>query len=133
MKHRFAVAPVLLGLACLALASAPLAAQQPTAAAAPKADEMTITGQVVDVSCFILNNASGASHKACAQACADKGITLGVKTSDGTIYIPLGTGMANAQNPKLREFAEGNVRVTGVHRFTNGVHTIEVKSLAAAT
>jgi hypothetical protein len=129
MRHRIAVAPVLLGLAFVALAPAALAAQ----AAAPRAEETTITGQVVDVSCLILNNATGASHKACAQACADKGIPLGVKTADGTIYIPLGTGMANAQNPKLREFAEGNVRVTGVHRFTNGVHTIEVKSVAAAT
>ena len=128
MKHRIAVA-----FTCFALGTGSLAAQQPAAQqAAPKADEMTITGQVVDVSCFTLSNASGANHKACAQACADKGITLGVKTADGTIYIPLGTGMANAQNPKLREHAEGNVRITGTHRFANGLHTIEVKSIAAA-
>lgn len=125
MKHRIAVT-----LACFALGAAPLAAQQP--AGAPKAEETTITGQVVDVSCFTLSNASGAGHKACAQTCADKGIALGIKTADGTIYIPLGSGMANAQNPKLREHAEGNVRITGTHRFANGLHTIEVKSIAAA-
>jgi hypothetical protein len=127
MHRRIAAALVLVG------AATPLAAQERPVPAQPAAQETTITGQVVDVSCFILNNASGPSHRACAQACADKGIALGIKTADGTIYIPLGTGMANAQNPKLREHAEGNVRVTGQHRFTNGVHTIEVKAIAAAT
>ena len=113
--------------------TAPLAAQAAAPSRASTSEEVTITGQVVDVSCFVLNGASGTSHKSCAQACADKGIPLGIKTSDGTIYIPLGPGMANAQNPKLREYSEGSVRVTGMHRFTNGVHTIEVKSIAAAT
>lgn len=99
-------------------------------AAAP--DSVTITGQVVDVSCYTLSNASGTGHKQCAQVCADKGITLGILV-DGTIYIPLGSGMANAQNARFREFAEGRVRVTGMHRFTNGVHTIEVRSVTAAS
>jgi hypothetical protein len=115
-------------LAVLLLAAAPLAAQGQAAAA----DSMTITGQVVDVSCLTLNGASGASHKQCAQVCADKGIALGI-LSNGTVYIPLGSGMANAQNAKLREYAEGRVRVTGMHRFSNGVHTIEVRSIAPAT
>ena len=114
-------------------AAASLAAQATAQARTPRAEEVSITGQVVDVSCLVLNSASGTSHKSCAQTCADKGIPLGIKTADGTIYIPLGSGMANAQNPKLREYAEGNVQVTGLHRFTNGVHTIEVKSVSAAT
>ena len=110
-----------------------LAGGQVAAQAQPAApDSVTITGQVVDVSCYTLNNASGAGHKQCAQTCADKGIVLGI-LANGTIYIPLGAGMANAQNAKFREFAEGRVRVTGMHRFTNGVHSIEVRSVTAAS
>jgi hypothetical protein len=86
----------------------------------------------VDVSCFTLSGATGDAHKACAQACADKGIALGILASDGTIYLPLGSGMANPQNPKLRQYAEGKVKVTGTHRFANGLHTIEVKTIEAA-
>jgi hypothetical protein len=115
-------------LGVILLAGGPVAAQGQGAAP----DSVTITGQVVDVSCYTLNGASGAGHKQCAQACADKGIVLGILV-DGTIYIPLGAGMANAQNARFREFAEGRVRVTGMHRFTNGVHTIEVRSVSAAS
>ena len=112
------------------LAAAPLAGQDMGQAAG--GEKVTITGQVVDVSCFTLAGASGAGHRECAQICADKGIALGM-LADGTIYIPLGSGMANPMNPKFREHAERRVTVTGIHRFTNGVHTIEVESVAAAS
>lgn len=113
-------------LGVVLFAGGPLAAQE--AAAAP--DSVTITGQVVDVTCYTLKGASGAAHKQCAQACADKGMTLGI-LSNGTIYIPLGTG--DTPNTKLREFAESQVKVTGMHRLKNGVHTIEVRSVSAAS
>jgi len=117
-------------LLVMLFAAAPLAAQQ--MAQGTSGETVTITGQVVDVSCFTLAGASGAGHRECAQICADKGIALGV-LSDGTIYIPLGSGMANPMNPKFREHAEHKVTVTGTHRFTNGVHTIEVESVSAAS
>src|SRR5438034_9588635 len=75
-------------LACttvLALCALPLAAQGHAATAG---NEMTITGQVVDLNCFTTNGQSGAGHKACAQACAKAGVPLGVLSSDGTIYVP---------------------------------------------
>ena len=79
-------------LACCAL---PLAAQ---AHAMTAGDEMTITGQVVDLNCNTTNGASGAGHKACAQACAKAGVPLGVLSSDGTIYLPVSSKPGDAQN-----------------------------------
>ena len=35
--------------------------------------------------------------------------------------------------PFMIEFAEGKVKVKGTHRFANGMHTIEITSIAAAT
>src|SRR2546422_8180100 len=58
---------VLACTAVLALCALPLAAQGHAATAG---NEMTITGQVVDLNCFTTNGQSGAGHKACAQACA---------------------------------------------------------------
>lgn len=111
-------------------AAAPLAAQGMDQSKA--GEKVTLTGQVIDVSCYTLLGASGPGHRECAQTCADKGIALGILVDD-TIYIPLGSGMANPMNPKLREHAERRVTVTGTHRFANGVHTIEVESVAAAS
>ena len=38
-----------------------------------------------------------------------------------------------AQNPRLLPFAEGRVKVTGTHRENHGLHTIEIKTITAAT
>src|SRR6266496_2307702 len=106
-------------LACCAL---PLAAQ---AHAMTAGDEMTITGQVVDLNCNTTNGASGPGHKACAQACAKAGVPLGLLSSDGTMYLP--------QNSKLLPYAESKVKVTGTHRLVSGLHTIEIKTVSAAS
>lgn len=96
-------------------------------------DEMTITGQVVDLNCNTTNGASGEGHKACAQACAKAGVPLGVLSSDGTIYLPVSSKPGDPQNSKLIPFAESKVKVTGMHRMVSGLHTIEIKTITAAT
>src|SRR2546427_11686571 len=123
---------ILPSAAVLALFALPLAAQ----AAAPKppaGDEMTITGQVIDVNCNTAMGVSGPSHKACAEACANKGVALAILVSDGTIYMPASSKPGDPQNPPLVSFTEGNVKVTGTHRLNHGLHTIEIKTIEAAT
>lgn len=108
--------------------STPLAAQ----ASKPQGDERTITGTVIDLNCYVAGGAMGANHKGCAEACAKAGVQLGILGSDGTIYVPVSSKPADPTNPKLIPHAETKVTVTGTHRLANGLHTIEVKSVAAA-
>ena len=117
-------------LALLALIPPTLAAQAHEATAGT---EMTITGQVIDLNCYVTNGASGAGHKACANACAKAGVPLGILSSDGTIYVAVSSKPGDPQNAKLEAFSEGKVKVTGMHRMSNGLHTIEIKTVAAAT
>ena len=121
---------ILATAAVLALCALPLAAQGHAATAG---NEMTITGQVIDLNCNTTNGASGASHKACAQACAKAGVPLGILASDGVIYVPVSSKPGDPQNSKLEKYAEGKVKVTGTHRFVSGLHTIEIKTVSAAT
>ena len=117
-------------LALLAMIPLTLAAQAHTQTAGT---EMTITGQVVDLNCYVTNGASGAGHKACADACAKSGVPLGILSSDGTIYVPVSSKPGDPQNAKLAAFTEGKVKVTGMHRMVHGLHTIEIATVAAAT
>lgn len=117
-------------LALLALTPLTLAAQAHEKTAG---NDMTITGQVVDLNCYTTNGASGAGHKACAEACAKSGVPLGILSSDGTIYLPVSSKPGDPQNEKLSAFTEGKVKVTGTHRMSHGLHTIEIKTVAAAT
>jgi hypothetical protein len=115
-------------VAALSLGALPLAAQQ-----AQAGSETTVTGQVVDVSCYSVMGAQGAGHKECATVCANKGVALAILASDGNLYLPVSSGMGDPQNAKLLPFVEGKVQVTGVTRTKSGLRTIEIKSIAAAT
>lgn len=119
---------ILATTAVLAICAMPLAAQQ---AAAPAAD-VTLTGQVIDMNCFVTMGASGAGHKTCASACAKAGVALAI-LADGNIYMPVSAKPGDPQNSRLEPFAEGRVKVTGTHRMANGIHTIEIKTIAAAS
>ena len=121
--------PILAAVAVLVFTALPLAAQ----AAAAGGNDLTITGQVIDVNCYSTMGASGAGHKQCAQACAKAGVALAILGSDGIVYMAVSSKPGDPQNSKLMPFAEEKVKVTGTHRFANGLHTIEIKSIAAAT
>jgi hypothetical protein len=113
--------------AVLALFALPLAAQ------ANAGNQVSLTGQVIDVNCYTTHQLSGAQHKNCAIACANKGVSLAILTSDGTIYMPVSSKPADPQNSRLMPFVEGSVKVTGTHRMVNGLHTIEIESVQAAS
>jgi hypothetical protein len=115
----------------LAFAAFPLAAQ--ASGGASPTNDTQITGQVIDINCHTTMGASGPGHKQCALACAKAGVALAILGSDGNVYMPVSSKPGDPQNSKLMEFAESKVKVTGVHRFANGLHTIEIKTIAAAT
>ena len=114
--------------AALALFALPLAAQS----AGP---DMTLTGHVIDINCHTTQGAAGtgAAHKACATACATKGVALAILGSDGQVYMVVSRKPANPQNPRLMPFVEQNVKVTGWHRMVDGLHTIEIETIEAAS
>lgn len=121
---------ILAATAVLACSALPLAAQGHQKAAG---NEMTITGQVIDLNCHTTNGASGAGHKACAQACAKAGVPYGILASDGTIYVPVSSKPGDSQNSRLDQYAEGKVKVAGTHRFVSGLHTIEIKTVSTGS
>ncbi len=121
---------ILASAAMLVMFALPLSAQ---AMAHDQGDKVTLTGTVIDVNCYTTHQQTGAAHKACAVACANKGVALAILTSDGTIYMPVSSKPADPQNARLVQFAEGKVKVTGTHRTVSGLHTIEIESVEAAS
>lgn len=115
--------PLFAACVALAIGVTPLASQ---------GESVTITGRVVDASCLVALGKSGADHKQCATACARSGVSLAILSTDGTLYLPVSSKPADAQNPRLVPFAEAPVKVTGTHRLRAGMHTIEIKTIEAA-
>src|SRR5258705_71093 len=78
---------ILATMALLAICALPLSAQQAAAAPAQAANDVTITGSVVDLNCFTTMGASGAGHKTCASACAKASVALAILSSDGNLHM----------------------------------------------
>jgi hypothetical protein len=80
----------------------------------------TVTGQVVDQTCYmkdkantgVNHNMSGKEVADCAAACAKKGAPLALLTSDGKVYT-IGGGLAADMNAKLIPHISHTVEVTG--------------------
>ncbi len=100
----------------------------------PKGKDVVVTGTVVDVSCKFGQGLSGDEHRMCSQVCADRGIPLAILTDDGKLYLPTSAAMpGEAQNSRLKEFAERRVRVQGKAFPAGGAQAIQIASISAAS
>jgi hypothetical protein len=95
------------------------------------AQDMTVTGEVVDVACATKKapGGKGADHAGCAMACAKKGMPAGIMTADA-IYVITGDYAANS-NAKLLDFVAKSVTVTGAVVEKDGQKMINVKTIKA--
>jgi len=104
-----------------------------TALAIPAfAADLTVKGEVVDISCATSKKAAGqgVAHAGCAMVCAKKGQPVGILTADA-IYTVTGDYTANS-NAKLLDFVAKSVIVTGAATEKDGVKSINVRSVKLA-
>lgn len=90
-----------------------------------------VTGEVVDMGCYISNAARGEKHADCAAKCIAGGMPMGVLTDKGDLYLlTMDHGNADAYN-KTKEFAGKQVKITGPLREKKGMKSIDVASVEA--
>jgi len=100
----------------------------------------TVTGKIVDMSCYLKDQANnaGSDHKmpkdvpACAQACAKNGRPMALLTADGKVYEIAG-GLADNKNEKLIPHITHTVSITGDTMEQQGkmmIHASELKMVS---
>ena len=89
-----------------------------------------VTGEVLDLGCYLEFGSSGASHAACAKKCIEGGRPVGLKGSDGRTYLLVGA--PQTLNIQLAPFAAKTVTVTGKVVYRDGISAIENAQLANA-
>ena len=105
---------------------------------APK--EVTITGEVVSVLCYMKDGSRGIGHKECARKCAEKGMPLGIleeaKTKDGKtvtrLYVSVGKEHGDPGVSLLIDHIGERVTVVGVPSTRGGVRGIVISSVKKA-
>ena len=78
-------------------------------------DEGTVSGQVIDTSCFLGHDLHGDGHRQCAEICGrDKGVALAIVDDEGQVWYLADSNMpGTSQNEKLLPYAEQTVKATG--------------------
>lgn len=136
MKRILVVAMIaLMAFAAVAAAqctpTAKAAAPAGTKPAAEAAKTTTLTGEVVDLSCYMGHGAMGADHAKCAMSCITKGQPVGFLTTDGALYVILGQNHETA-NKQVVDFAGKKSTITGTVKEEKGLKAIELASIAEA-
>jgi hypothetical protein len=90
-------------------------------------ESQTITGEVVDLACYVGMGESGAGHRDCAQKCIASGLPVGIKSGD-TIYLVTGSEH-NAANATLAPLAAKTVVAEGQVSERDGVHLLTLKKV----
>ena len=96
-----------------------------------------LTGEIVDLSCYLQLGKHGAKHKDCGQKCARNGNPLGLLAQDGQVYLlmaeehhPRRDGKTESLQESLIIHMADVVTVTGTFAELNGVQALYVSGFA---
>ena len=104
-------------------------ALRPTMAAAQ--DPVSVSGEVVDLACYLSKGSKGKRHKACAEMCAKKGMPLGVLTESGDVYLLLEDHDNPGPYDAVKALAGEEASVSGKKFIKGGVQSILVSETKA--
>lgn len=91
--------------------------------AAEEKTEATVKGEVLDLACYVDHGASGEKHGAkCGKTCISSGLPVGIKTSDGKVYVVIGNH--KPLNSELADYAGKVVTLKGNPISRDGVNLL---------
>ncbi len=88
------------------------------AAGTTEGSTVRITGEVLDMACYIAFNLSGPDHAECARTCIKNGLPVGIKAPDGKAYLLIGAN--EPLNNQLADYAAKTITVKGIIRQREG-------------
>ncbi len=82
-----------------------------------------ISGEVVDLACYVDHQSTGDKHADCAKKCIESGLPVGLKTDDGKTYLLIGEHVP--LNKELAQYAAKKITVEGKVVSRDGINMIE--------
>ena len=93
--------------------------------------EIVVKGEVLDMTCYIAYNMSGPEHAGCARDCIKRGLPVGIKATDGKVYLLVGTNWRRREslNSQLAEYAAKTVTIRGKETMRGGFAQLQVEEI----
>ena len=119
---------MILALSLAALLNLPAASASAAEKGAAPSD-VTLTGEVLDLACYVAHGARGADHATCALKCAEMGQPVGLAASDGKVYLLLADHADSSAFTKAKSFAGKKVEIKGEVAEKDGINGLTVHSV----
>ena len=94
----------------------------------PQGQEITVKGEVLDMTCYIAYNLSGPEHASCARDCIRSGLPVGIKTENGKVYLLTGNA-GKPVNTELADYAAKVVIIKGKKSIRDGFAQLQVEEI----
>ena len=95
----------------------------------PKGERTTVTGEVVDMWCYLEGGDRGAAKKACATACAKAGNAIAILDAKGGLFVAAGLKDHQPAQVLLLDRMNEEVTVSGTLVKKGGVQMIYIESV----
>ena len=86
----------------------------------------TLSGEIVDLACYVGHGAKGPDHQKCAQKCAQMGQPMGLLTADGNLYLLVADHVNPDPYRKARSLAGDQVEIRGGVSEKGGMKALTV-------
>ena len=113
----------------LALLTVPLTEARGMAHENAGAANLTVTGEIVDLACYIAHGGKGAQHAKCALKCAEQGQPLGLLAGDGKVYLLMADHADLTAYNKARTLAGQQVEIKGEAVARDGITGLTVLAI----
>src|SRR6185295_564639 len=94
-------------------------------------DSKTVTGEILDMKCYMGSGAHGDSHKDCAITCIKGGAPMGILAEDGKVYLLVQDSKNAGAYDDAKKHAGEKVTVTGTLSEKGGVQALIVTEVKA--
>lgn len=92
-------------------------------------ESKTVSGEVLDMACYMAKGAHGEKHKSCAASCIKGGAPMGLLTDDGKVYLLVEDHNKKEAYAKVKEHAGEKVKVKGTASVKGGLQGLIVEEL----
>ncbi len=86
----------------------------------------TVTGEILDMKCYMTSGAHGPDHKECAATCIDGGAPMGILCDDGKVYLLIKDDKNSSAYEDAKKYAGEDVTLTGTESEKGGVQALIV-------
>lgn len=91
--------------------------------------DITVTGEIVDLACYLDHGATGAKHQQCALTCLKGGQPMGLLTKEGKVYLLLADHQDGKPFDEAKNYAALQVEITGPLAEKAGITGLTVEKV----